>query len=321
MRRFIILLSLVALILFSACVESDNKANNGNVNDDKPTIAMTVINQEALFFTEMLKGAEEAVDKDEFNFIKFDANNKEVDQYNAIENFISEGVDAIIINAVDRDTLIPLVEEADEEGIIIISVDSVIEHDTVDVQIGVDNSESSKDLAEYFNNYVKDNHPEGSPKLGVVGALNAAVQVIRQDSFLDEVEKGSDVELINIVDSQNVQEKALTAAEDLLLADIDLDYVYVTGEPAFIGSVSAVSSQGFEDDVKLFGWDLSPQVIEGIDEGFVEAVLQQHPDKYGEEAVKAAIKLINGEEVDDLIDIPATIVTEENIDEFRPLFE
>lgn len=326
MKRTIIYLFAVLVLLLGACSSGDgetkeeNTSNNGS-DGDKPTIAMSIINQEALFFTEMLKGAEAKAEELGVNFTVFNANNNEVDQYNSIENFISEGVDAIIINAIDAGALIPVVEKAEEEGIVIISVDSVIEHETVDSQIGVDNKESSKVLGEYFNEYAAENWGDKEPQLGVVGALNAAIQVIRQDSFLETVESGSNANLVNIVDGENVQEKALKAAENLLTADADLDAIFLAGEPAYIGAVSAVRSQGKEDSIKLFGWDLSPQVVQGIDDGFVEAVLHQHSDKYGEEAVKAAFDIINGEEVDSLIDVPATIVTKENIDEYRDLFE
>lgn len=326
MKRTIIFLFAVFMLVLGACSSGGDKTSgdtpsNENKGNHKPTIAMTVINQEALFFTEMLKGAETVAEELGVNFTVFNANNNEVDQYNAIENFVSEGVDAIIINAIDAKSLLPIVEKAEDEGIAIISVDSVIEHETVDVQIGVDNSEGSIALGEYFNDYVEDNWPDKEAQLGVVTALNAAIQVVRQDSFLDTVEAENDTNVVDIVDSENVQEKALTAAENLFTANNNLDAVFMTGEPAFIGAVSAVRSQGLQEDIKLFGWDLSAQVVQGIDDGFVEAVLQQHPDKYGEEAVRAANDIINGEEVDELIDVPATIVTKDNVDDFRSLFE
>ncbi|MRG88141.1 substrate-binding domain-containing protein [Salinibacillus xinjiangensis] len=293
---------------------------SGSEGDNKLTIGMTVINQEALFFTEMVKGAEAKAEELGVELNVYNANNNQVDQNNAVENFISEGVDAIIVNAIDPGALNPVVEKVEEAGISLISVDSVIEHEAVDVQIGVDNSEESVRMGEYFNEFKEEHWGDKEVKLGIVSALNAPIQVNRQDSFLETVESDS-VEVVDIVDGENVQEKALTASENLFISNPDLDAVFVTGEPAYIGAVSAVNSQGKQDSVKLFGWDLSPQVVQGIDQGYVESVIQQHPDKYGEEAVKSAVSLINGEEVESLIGVPATIVTEDNVDDFRSLFE
>lgn len=300
--------------------ESAEESGTESESDETFKIGMTVINQEALFFTEMVKGAEAKAEELGVDLHVFNANNNQVDLNNAVENYISEGVDAIIINAIDPGALNPVVEKAEEAGIPIISVDAVIEHEAVDVQIGVGNEAESVKLGEYFNEYVAENWADEEVELGVVGAMNSVIQIARQESFLDTIESDQ-VKVLNAVDGENVQEKALAAAENLFIANPNMKAVFVTGEPAYIGAVSAVNSQGKKDSIKLFGWDLSAQVLQGIDEGFVEAVVQQHPDQYGSEAVASAVKILKGEEVEKLLEVPATIVTKENVDEFRPLFE
>ncbi|PLR81632.1 sugar ABC transporter substrate-binding protein [Bacillus canaveralius] len=314
------------LLFLAACGQVDDtsgstKPDGDSSKDDGITIAMTVINQEALFFTDMVKGAEKAADELGVNFTVFNANNDTVAQHNSVEDFISSGVDAIIVNAIDSKGMESVVEQAKEAGIHIISVDSVIESDAVDVQIGVDNYESSVELGEYFNDYLKSEWDGKPVKLGTVGALNSEIQIKREDGFKDTVSGNDNLQIVNTVDGENVQEKALAASENLLTGSPDLTFAFATGEPAFIGMVSAVRSQKAEDRVKLFGWDLSKQVIEGIDEGFVEAVLQQHPYEFGSEAVKAAKKLIDGEKVEKQLNVPVTIVTKDNVDEFRGSFE
>ena len=81
-----------------------------------------------------------------------------------------------------------------------------------------------------------------------------------------------------------------------------------------LGAVSAVTSQGRTGDVKVFGWDLTKQAIEGIDDGWVTAVVQQDPAGEGKAAVEALIKLKKGEKVEPIINIPVTIVTKENVE-------
>ncbi|WP_233269479.1 substrate-binding domain-containing protein [Alteribacillus sp. YIM 98480] len=326
------------LFLLTACGEVENTGEmdggeeaNGEQPDvetavetddeEAPTIGMTVINQEALFFTEMVKGAESQAEEADVNLTVFNANNDSVEQYNGAEDYISAGVDALVINAIDVEAMKPIVDKAEEEGIPVISIDSVIEHDGVDVQIGVDNYESSVELGEYFNEYAEEQWGDEEVKIGAISALNSPIQINRQDGFMDTILENENVELVNTVDGENVQEKALSASEDLFTANPDMQAAFATGEPAFIGMVSGVRSQQAQDNLKLFGWDLSEQVVEGIDDGYVEAALQQHPDEYGSEAIKAALALVEGEEVEEQIDVPATVVTEDNVDEFRSLFE
>jgi ribose transport system substrate-binding protein len=75
------------------------------------------------------------------------------------------------------------------------------------------------------------------------------------------------------------------------------------------------------DRVKIFGWDLTAQVIKAIDDGFVIAVVQQDPARMGEVAVESALTLIEGGTVDPVIPVPVTIVTKDNIDKFRSMFQ
>ena len=106
-----------------------------------------------------------------------------------------------------------------------------------------------------------------------------------------------------------------------MTANPAMSTLYATGEPALIGSVSAVESQGRQSDVKVFGWDLTAQAVKGIDEGWVAAVVQQDPAGEGKAAVEALAKLKKGESVEPIINIPVTIVTKANVDQFRGMFQ
>ncbi|MEO1106272.1 MAG: sugar ABC transporter substrate-binding protein, partial [Pseudomonadota bacterium] len=66
---------------------------------------------------------------------------------------------------------------------------------------------------------------------------------------------------------------------------------------------------------------LTAQVIAAIDAGFVKAVVQQDPAGMGKAAVDAAMTIIGGGEVDPVISVPITIVTKDNVDDFRSIFQ
>ena len=80
----------------------------------------------------------------------------------------------------------------------------------------------------------------------------------------------------------------MSAAESLMTANPDLTAIYATGEPALLGAVAAVESQGRQADVKIVGWDLTASAIKGIDAGYVVGVVQQDPAGMGAAAVEAA---------------------------------
>lgn len=206
-------------------------------------------------------------------------------------------------------------------GIPVIAIDAQIPEGDNIAFVGVDNTKAGGEIGTFFSDYVKSDMG-GAAKIGVVGALNSFIQNQRLDGFKAAVtEGGQKVEFLNTVDGQNVQDVALSAAENLMTANPDMTALYATGEPALLGAVSAVASQGRQDSIKVFGWDLTKSAIDGIDQGFVTAVIQQDPAGEGKAAVEALVKVKKGETIDPIINVPVTIVTKANVDAYRDMFK
>ena len=93
---------------------------------DKPTFALIQINQQALFFTQMNEGAQKAADAAGANLVIFNANNDPAAQNNAIENYIQQKVDGLIVVAIDTNGIMPAVKAADAAGIPVVAVDAVL---------------------------------------------------------------------------------------------------------------------------------------------------------------------------------------------------
>ncbi|KHJ54476.1 substrate-binding domain-containing protein [Aureimonas sp. OT7] len=285
------------------------------------TYALVTINQQALFFNQINDGAKEAAAAAGVELVIFDANNVPAAQNTAIENYITQKVDGIILVAIDVNGVKPAITEAKEAGIPVIAIDAQIpDGDNVSF-VGVDNAAAGADIGKFFADYVKSDMG-GKATVGVVGALNSFIQNQRLDGFKEAVAASGDaITFTETVDGQNVQDVALGAAENLLTANPTMTAIYATGEPALIGAVSAVESQGRQSDVKVFGWDLTAQAVKGIDEGWVTAVVQQDPAGEGKAAVEALVTLKGGGTVEPIINVPVTIVTKENVDQFRSMFQ
>lgn len=285
--------------------------------DDKKTLALIQINQQALFFNQMNEGAQGAADKAGAELVIFNANNDSAAQNSAIETYITEGVDGLIVVAIDVNGIMPAVEQADAAGIPVVAVDAILpEEGPQKAQVGVDNAQAGADMAAYVNEFAAS--MDADMQLGIVGALNSFIQNVRKDGFTDALEN---VEVIGTVDGQNVQDIALSAAENLMTANPTMNAIYATGEPALLGAIAAVESQGRQDDVTVFGWDLTAQAIDGIDAGYVEAVVQQSPAGMGAAAVEALVALTSGDTVEQQIDVPITIVTTDNVGGYRDTFK
>ena len=287
---------------------------------DATTIALVTINQQVLFFNQVNDGAKQAADKAGAKLVIFNANNQASAQNSAIEDYIAQKVEGIVLLAIDVNGVKPAITDAKKAGIPVVAIDARIPDGDNAAFIGVDNKGAGEQIGKYFADYVK-SKMGGSAKVGIVGALNSFIQNQRLDGFKSTAQSVSGVKFLDTVDGQNIQDVALTAAENLMTANPDMNALYATGEPALVGAISAVTSQKRTDSVKVFGWDLTAQTIKGLDEGWIVAVVQQDPFQEGVAGVETILKLKKGEQVNPSIDIPVTIVTKENVDKFRGLFK
>ncbi len=286
----------------------------------QPTFALVTINQQALFFNQMNDGASAAAKQAGAKLVIFNANNDPAAQNNAIDDYIQQKVQGIIVDAIDVNGIMPAVKAAAAAGIPVIAVDAILPPGPQKSQVGVDNMEGGARVAQFLAGYVKE-HMNGKAQLGIVGALNSFIQNQRQKGFQDALKADPGIKLVQVVDGRNIQDNAMSVSETLLTGNPTLNTIYATGEPALIGALAAVDSQGRANSVKVVGWDLSAAAIRAIDKGYLLAVVQQDPTLMGGAAVDALAKLAKGGSVPKVINTKLTLVTKANVGPYRAMFK
>ncbi|PZE26067.1 substrate-binding domain-containing protein [Curtobacterium sp. MCBD17_028] len=272
-------------------------------------IGVVDIDEQTSFFTQMNTGIQAVAKKAGASVQLVSGNDDAATQVSGIENLTSSGVDAIIVDPYDANALVPALKAAKAKGIAVVSTDgSVADASAIDTQVGTANTVGGQQLGKAFLTL-----SGGKGEVGVVAALNSSIQIQRQDGFQDTVKAGG-MTIKAVVDGQNVNDKAQTAAENLLTAHPDLEYIYATGSPALDGAIAAVRSQGKTGSTQIVGWDLDSTSAAGIKQGFVKEVVQQDTYGFGYAAAKAAIDLAcGGTKVPATISVPTTIVTKANL--------
>ncbi len=273
-------------------------------------IGLVTINLQALFFNQINSAAQAMADAQGVDLQIISGNDDSVTQANAIDTLVADGVDAIIVAAIDTEGIKPSVQAADAAGIPVVAVDAIIDDPSIDAQVGTANSEGGASIGEAL---LEQSGGEG--EVGIVSALNSTIQLERQQGFEDAVTAGG-MTIGTVVDGKNVQETAQTAAENLLTGNPDLAYVYATGEPALIGVAAAVRGQGAQDRVDVVGWDLSDPAVQGLRDGWITGVVQQQTFEFGYRAMAAAIDLACGNPVEKDQPVPTEIVTPDNVDDY-----
>jgi ribose transport system substrate-binding protein len=92
--------------------------------------------------------------------------------------------------------------------------------------------------------------------------------------------------------------EALAVAQNMLQANPDITGIFGFGDDAALAAAVAVKAAGLEAQVKVIGFDGMEEARNAVDTNPVMAgVIQQFPDKMGQQAVDTAVKVIAGEEV------------------------
>ncbi|TDC56304.1 sugar ABC transporter substrate-binding protein [Actinomadura sp. KC345] len=285
-------------------------AESCEVEGRAPKIGIVPINLQALFFNQIITGAKTVAAQAGAHVQIVNGEDDSTKQANAVDNLVADRYDAIIVDAVDTEGIKPAIRRAKDAGIPVVAVDATVDDPAVSTQVGTANAEGGRQIADALLKI-----SGGGGEIGVVGALNSTVQNERQKGFTDRATAGG-MKIKNVVDGRNVQENAQTAAENLLTGAPDLPYAYATGEPALIGLAAAVVSQNRTEDLKVVGWDLSTQAMDGLRAGWIAGVVQQNTFSFGYESMNAAIDLACGRSAPRNVPVPTQIVTPANVRDY-----
>ena len=232
-------------------------------------------------------------------------------QKRIIENFINQDVDAIVMAACNETALIPTIEQADKAGIPVVTIDSGVKSDVPKSFIATDNVEGAREAARVLAELIGEK--------GEVGLIpfvkGAATSNMREDGFKNEIKKYKDIELVSVLYSNSDIMQGVRVTEDMLTAKPGLAGIFAANEGGAVGAARALALRQLGGKVKLVAFDAAPAEINALENGTIQALIVQNPYKMGYEGVKAAVRSINGEEVEPRIDTGVTVVTMGNFDD------
>lgn len=310
MKKKFFLILVAMLLVLSAC-SSQEKADSGKKNDGKITIGVSTATLRHQFFIDIDNGMKKAAEEAGVELLVNDPNLDLAKQVSSIEDYMQKSVDALVVLAVDNAGVVPVVEEAKEKGIPVITADAVVESESVDTFIGTENLEAGKQLGEYLK---KDIDAKGKDvKIAVVTHEQSFVQKQRLEGFKEVLKDMKNVEILNSQPGYDRQ-KSMATVENILQANPDVDYIYATAENSVLGALAALESAN-NKHTKIVGFDVTVEAAEGIRGEHILAMIQQQPFKIGEESIKAALDAINGKKLDKNISVPVILIDKSNVDE------
>jgi ribose transport system substrate-binding protein len=279
-------------------------------------VAVTVGDLGNPFFVQIAHGAQDAAKKINPS-VKFSAESSNYDvnnQTNQMDNFISSGVNLILLNAADSKGIAPAVMRAKAAGITVVAVDVAAEG-------GVDATVTSnnKQAGELDGKYVAD-RLKGKGQVVIVNGPPVSAVTDRVAGFLEVIKKYPDIKIVS--QDQNAggsRDGGLRVMTDLLTAFPKIDAVFAINDPTAIGCDLA-AKQAQRKDFFIVGVDGAPDVVPSLKDkdSLIAASAAQDPYTMAGKAVDIGYDIMNGKKpAQELTLIPVDLITKDNVDQYK----
>lgn len=255
---------------------------------DEIRIGMTVPGLQFPFFVTMREDAEAAAAELGATIVFADALNDEAKQAADVENFIAQGLDGILISPMTTDALVPTIERAVAAGIPVATVDRRANTDQVLVHVGADNVEGGRAAARF----IIDALGGSGTVIQLEGTPGASPAIDRKAGF-DEVIAGSNIEVLVSQTAQFSRAEGQTVMENLIQAYPEFDAVFGANDEMIIGAIEAMLGAGINvEDKVTVGFDATPDAFSYIEDGLLDATIDQFPGEQAGTALQILVDYI-----------------------------
>ena len=300
------LLVLAALATAAGC----QRGGGGGGGGGGAKIGLSISTLNNPFFVSMRSGAQQAAKDQGVQLLVADAQNDSATQQDDVQNFVTQQVDAILVNPVDPKAIVPAIQAANQANIPVLCLDRGASGGKVETLIA--------------SNNVKGGEIAGQEMLKLVGSGSIAqLEGIpgtdpardRGQGFQQAINGQSAVKLVASQTANFDRAQGLNVTENILQANPDIKGIFAQNDEMALGAVRALGSHA-GSDVKVVGFDGIEDALKAIQSGKMNATVAQQPDKIGSLGVQNAMKVIDGKPVPGNIPVEVKLVTKENVSQF-----
>lgn len=307
---FVALIAAASLVLSGCAASSDSGSEGGS---EAVTIGATFPVLDA-FLQKVADGMTAEAEAQGAELTIVAADNKVDTQLSQVENFIAQGVDAILVVAVDTSAAGPMTDAAKAAGVPIVYV--------------------NRNPAQAGVPYVGSNSlVSGQLEMAQLAKLagNKGDVVIMQGEVTNEAAldrtKGCEEEAakagMKVVKTGTAnwdRAQGQKLMENWIQSGTKFDVVCANNDEMALGAILALKAAGKtlgEGGILVGGVDATADALASLEAGELATTVFQDASGQGGGGVKAAISLINGETVPDYVDVPYQLVTLDNIADFQ----
>ena len=301
----LLVLALSMLLALTACSTSQKS--------DKVKIGVTLMDFSTEFgigLKDYMTAKADAMGDVELTVV--DAGGDAAKQLQQVETFISQKVDAIIMQPQEQEACSPAIDKAKAAGIPIINCNSLTITEP-DAYVGSNDSES----AEIAMTYIAEQLGGKGNVLMMHGHPGQTAEVKRTEGAMDILAQNPDMTLLDEQTADWDRAEAMTLMENWIQAYGDqINAVFCQNDEMALGALNALVQADKKDNVLVVGVDAIDDALQSVKNGKMDATVYQDCKGQAEGAIEAAYKLAKGESVEKEILIPFILVTTENVDEY-----
>src|SRR5215210_182935 len=123
MRTRAAVLAVLFLVVLASSFAAGCQRGGGGGEGGGPRIGLSISTLNNPFFVTLRNGAQDAAKKEGAELIVADAQDDAATQQDDVQNFVTQQVDAILVNPVDSESIVPAVQAANQADIPVIALD------------------------------------------------------------------------------------------------------------------------------------------------------------------------------------------------------
>jgi len=250
--------------------------------------------------------------KNNIEVIAADGKRDPQEQIKQIENFITQGVDAIMIHVIDQsiapritklclDAKIPLVYFNRKPEDSALSAGKAVAVASPEVVAG---NLEAEFVAKKLNG-------KGNVAI-LMGSMGTAPQIGRTQGTKDVIAKYPGMKVVREQTANFARPDAVTVVEDWLASGVPIDAIIANNDEMAIGAVLVLEEKKMKGKVVVTGVDATSDALKFIADKRLDMTVFQNGGAQGRGAVQTALKLVNKQNVPIFTAIPFEPVTYDN---------
>jgi ribose transport system substrate-binding protein len=236
-------------------------------------------------------------------------------QVQVIENLIARHVDGMAVSALDDQGVTPVINQAMDGGIKVITFDAPAPSSKALSYIGTDNEAAGYAGGEALIKVMGSEGGEVAVLQGGLGAPNLNLRYTGFERCLKE--KAPKVKIVAREDTQGKIDQTVNKTESILQAHPNLKAIFGLSAECAPGAASVLrQKQRTSNPIILAGFDDLPDTLAGIRQGVVSFAIAQRTYKMGWLSLEKLIDAVDGKPIPPKIDTGVLIIDKSNVDTY-----